>query len=373
MKESYNCRQLRALTFLAFLVPVMRLVPKYTARIAGSGAYLAPFIALAPILLYIYFLSALLNGRKDGEGLGEVLLRSGGKFFGHFVLFVTWLFALFYCGFVLRSGADRYISTVYPSSGPWIFVFVMLAISLIAAFGRKTSLVCTAKIFLPLLLILLLPVLFFSFTTVNFGLLSPLNENGTASLIKSAFPVLNITVGMLAYSAFLEGGCEKERHRTRDYILWFLPICVLISLIVAAIIGNYGAPLTSQLSQPFFTMIRDVRLFNTIERLEALMLALWVLPDFIVSTLMMFVAAYSFRLLLGFRPTFGKNLDSGRWIILADAALIAAVAVILPEDAGKMAKLSEVYVPIGNLILTAGLYPLCFLVGKLRKNNTPQK
>ena len=96
MKESYNSKQLRALTFLAFLVPVMRLVPKYTARTAGSGAYLAPFIALPLILLYICFLTALLRERNDNEGLGEMLLKSGGSVFGRAVLAITWLFALFF-------------------------------------------------------------------------------------------------------------------------------------------------------------------------------------------------------------------------------------------------------------------------------------
>ena len=373
MKENYNSRQLRALTFLAFLVPVMRLVPKYTASVAGSGAYLAPIIALPPILLYIYFLSALLRGKNAGEGLGEMLLRTGGNFFGRFVLLITWLFALFYCGFVLRSAAERYISTVYPASGPWIFVFVMLGLALIAAFGRKTALVRTAKIFSPLLLFVLIPVLAFSLTTVDFRLLSPINENGTAALIKSAFPVLNVSIGMLAYSAFLEGGCEKDNRRTIYYVLWILFVCILISVIIAAIIGNYGAPLTAKLSQPFFTMIRDVRIFNTLERLEALMLALWVLPDFVVSTLMMFVAAYSFQLTFGFKPSIGKKLDNGRWIIPVNAAIIAAVAVFLPNDESKMLMLSEVYVPIGNLILTAGLYPICFLIGKLKNvRNIPQ-
>lgn len=366
MSEHYNSRQLRALTFLAFLVPVMRLVPRYTARLAGSGAYLAPIFALPPILLYIFFLSSLLKARNADEGLGEMILKSGGRVFGRIVLIATWLFAIFYCGFVLRSGAERYISTVYPASGPWVFVFVMLALALIAAFGRKTALVRTAKIFSPLLLIVIVPVLAFSFTTVDLRLLRPINEMGVAALVKSAFPVLNIAVGMLAYTAFLEGGCEKALRRTRDYILWFLPVCALISLIIAAIVGNYGAPLTASLSHPFFTMIRDVRLFNTVERIEALILALWVFPDFLVSALMMLVASYSLRLVLGFKPSLGKSLDNGRWVILPNAALIAAVSVILPNDDEMMLRLSEVYVPIANLFLTAALYPLCLAVGKIR-------
>ena len=367
MKNSYNTRQLRALTFLAFLVPIMRIVPKFTARTASSGAWCAPFFALFPILLYIYFLSALLRDRNDGEGLGEMLLRHGGNVFGKAVLFITGLFALFYCGFVLRSGADRYVSTIYPAGKPWPFVFVMLILGLIAALGPKKALVRTAKILLPLLLFVLLLVLAFSFTTLDAGLLLPLAPNGILPLLFSAFPILNVAVGMLAYSAFLETECERELKRAKSYALWFIPVCFLISAIIAAIVGNYGATLTAELTHPFFTMIRDVTLFNTVERIEAFMVALWVFPDFLVTALMMIVAAHSLRLCFGFNPNLGKKLSNGRWIILLDAVIIGAVAVLLPSDSAKMAKLSELYVPLANLALTALLYPLCFAVGKLRK------
>lgn len=367
MKNSYNTRQLRALTFLAFLVPVMRIVPKFTARAAGSGAWLAPFIALPFILLYIYFLSSLLSGRKDGEGLGEMLLKSGGNVFGKPTLIITGLFALFYCGFVLRSGADRYVSTIYPTGKPWPFVFIMLALALIAALGKKKALVRSAKVFLPILLFVLILVLAFSLSTADLALLLPVANDGALPLLYAAFPILNVTVGMLAYSAFLETECERERTRAKSYILWFLPVCILFSAIIAAIVGNYGAPLTAELTHPFFTMIRDVTLFNTVERIEAFMVTLWVFPDFIVAALMMIVAEHSLRLGFGFNPNLGKSLNNGRWIILLDAVIIGTVAVLLPEDSAKMAKLSELYVPIANLALTAVLYPICFAVGKLRK------
>lgn len=367
MKNSYNTRQLRALTFLAFLVPVMRIVPKFSARAAGPGAWLAPFVAFPFILLYIYFLSSLLRGRNDGEGLGEMILRSGGKYFGKAVLFITGLFALFYCGFVLRSGADRYVSTIYPTGSPMPFVFISLILALIAALGQKKALVRFAKVFLPLLLFVLVLVLGFSFTTVDAGLLLPIAKGGALPLLKAAFPILNVAVGMLAYSAFLETECQRERKRAKSYILWFIPVCLLFSAIIAAIVGNYGAPLTAELTHPFFTMIRDVTLFNTVERIEAFMVALWVFPDFIVATLMMTVAAHALRLCFGMNPNLGKGLKNGRWIIIADAVIIGAVAVLLPKDSAQMARLSELYVPFANLALTAVLYPLCFAVGKLRK------
>jgi hypothetical protein len=35
------------------------------------------------------------------------------------------------------------------------------------------------------------------------------------------------------------------------------------------------------MNYPFFAMIRNVRIFRSVERIEALVVALWVAPDFV--------------------------------------------------------------------------------------------
>ena len=82
MKHNYDHLQLRALCYTAALAPASHLVPKVTASIAGSGSWIAPLIALPVILIFVLLLSGLMNMRRDGEGLGELILRTGGSGFG---------------------------------------------------------------------------------------------------------------------------------------------------------------------------------------------------------------------------------------------------------------------------------------------------
>ena len=82
MKHDYDHRQLRALCYTASLAPASHLIPKVTASIAGSGSWIAPLIALPVILIFVLLLSGLMNMRRDGEGLGELILRTGGSGFG---------------------------------------------------------------------------------------------------------------------------------------------------------------------------------------------------------------------------------------------------------------------------------------------------
>lgn len=369
MKHEYNRRQLTALAFVFSLAPMMRLIPKYSAQSAGSGSWLTPLIALPFILLYICFLTAFLQNRKAGEGMGEMIKRSMGKVFGGAVLVLIAANALFYCGFILRSGADRFVTGIYTAASPWPFVFVMLALGLIAALGPKKAIVRAAKIFSPLLAAVLVLVLIFALTTVDFANLLPVSQSGIVPLLTGAAFIFNIYVGTLTYVSFLEGASPIEKGRGAVWSLWMLPVSLLLTAQVTAIVGNYGAELSSQLAHPFFTMLRDVTLFGTIERLEAFVVTLWVLPDFIVFATALTVAVRCLLLTFDYKPEENArlaDLRQGRWLIPVCAAAVAAVALTLSRNAEVMQYYSSYVVPMLNLGVSLFLLPLCFVIGKIR-------
>lgn len=370
MKYAYNRRQLLALAFVFSLAPMIRLIPKYCADPAGSGCWLTPVIALPFILLYIFFISAFLKNRHDGEGMGEMIKRSMGSAVGNIVLVLIAANALFYGGFILRSDADRFITGIYTAASPWPFVFVMLLLGLLAVLGPKKALVRAAKIFTPTLAAVLVLVLIFGLTTIDPGKLFPLAENGLASLTLGAAPIFNVYAGTLAYISFFEGLSPRENGRSKAYSLWFLSITLLLTIHISAIVGNYGADLTAQLTHPFFTMLRDVTLFNSIERIEAFVVALWVLPDFIVFSAVLTVAVKCLMLAFNCKPPEDAALNdmkNGRWLIPLCGAITAAVALTLSENAQVMQHYSSVVIPMLNLTVAVIILPLCFIVGKIRK------
>lgn len=370
MKHAYNRRQLLALAFVFSLAPMIRLIPKFCADPAGSGCWLCPIIALPFILLYIFFLSAFLKNRRNGEGMGEMIKRSMGNLFGSAVLVLIAANALFYCGFILRSGADRFITGIYTAATPWPFVFVMLALGLLAALGPKKAIVRAAKIFTPTLAAVLVLVLIFGLTTIDADNLFPLAENGFIPLLLGAAPIFNVYVGALTYISFFEGLSPQENGRSRAYSLWMLPITLLLTAHITAIVGNHGASLTAQLTHPFFTMLRNVTLFNTIERIEAFVVALWVLPDFIVFSAALTVAVKCLFLAFDYKPSEEAaltDMKNGRWLIPLCGAAAAAVALTLSKNAQVMQHYSSVVIPTLNLAVAVAILPLCFMVGKIRR------
>lgn len=371
MNLNYDRRQLMALIFVSSLAPAVRLIPKFNTQAAGSAGWLSPLVALPFLVLYVWFLSAYMADRRSGEGLGELILRTNGNIFGSFVLIATAAFLIFCCGFILRSGAERFICTIYPAGNAWPFVIVMLALGVIAALGPRKALLRSARIFSPLLAVVLVLVIAFALTNIELDLLLPLSKGKPDKLGLAAVPMLEIYAGIFVYSAFLERTSDKTRGRAAAYSLWLIPVCLLFAALSLVAVGNYGAELTSRFNYPFFAIIQNVALFHTIERIEALVVALWVLPDFIIFAMMLIVAAHCLRLVFGFVPetkeTSMLDMTNGRWLIPATAALITIAAVLLDLDSDNLNFYSQLVVPTANMAVALVLIPVSFAVGKLRR------
>ena len=157
MNLNYDRRQLMALIFVSSLAPAVRLIPKFNTQAAGSAGWLSPLVALPFLVLYVWFLSAFLAERHSGEGLGEMIMRTNGRVLGSVVLGGMAAFLIFCCGCILRSGAERFLCTIYPAGNAWPFVIVMLALGLTAALGPRRALLRSARIFSPMLVQLLHP------------------------------------------------------------------------------------------------------------------------------------------------------------------------------------------------------------------------
>lgn len=370
MTYNYDRRQLIALAYIASLAPGIRLMPRYCAEYAGKAAWLAPLAALPVLIIYVWLLSGFLSHRHSGEGLGELILRTNGKIFGGFVLAAASGFLLFCCGFILRSGAERFISTVYPAASPWSFVIVMLLLGAIAALGAKSALVRSAKIFAPVITAVLVLVLAFSLTDAGSASVLPISADDVGGILRAAVPMLEIFAGMLVYASVFENESPKESGRLRAYLRLIIPAGALFAVLCFACVGSYGAAMTARFSHPFFSVIRNVTLFRSIEHIEAVVVALWVLPDFVVFTMMLTAASHMLRLLSGYVPERGGarffDMKNGRWVIPICAAISLGAVFYFDANPAKLPFFSEAAVPIANMVIVLVLIPICALVCALR-------
>lgn len=368
MQQSYNTRQLLSLGAVIALAPALRLFPARAAAIAGRAGWLTALAALPLAVFWAKGFSLLLKRMQPGEQLPDLLLRLGGKRFGKPALAAFTLWCLVYAGFVLRSGADRLVGTVYPGASPLLFSQLMGLIALAAALSSPRTLVRMGRMLLPLLFGVLGALLFCALLKADPGNLLPVGPESVLPLVKALPLPLDICTGAGTALCFLAGGLREKGPRFPVLAMWTAGICALLTLVSAAVIGQLGADLTTQLARPFFVLVRTLVFFRTVERVEALVVMLWIFPDFLMTALFLWAGQYSLRLLCGYHPDTALHprfdFSEGRVLIWAFGAAATVLSLFLAPQPAQLERWSTLYIPAANLGFVFIFLPFIYIVGR---------
>ena len=373
--QRFSTSQLLSLGSLIVLFPALRLFPAQTAEEAGRAGWLCAWAALPLALGYAFFLRRLLDLTEEGEFLPEALPRLLGKRAGQAALLLTALWMLLYAAFVLRSGADRLVGTIYPRSGPAVFCEVMGLLALAAALTTPRALVRVARMLRPFLFGALLVILGFAAFSVRTENLWPVTARELLPVCRGALGAVDIACGALGALCFLAGGTDDGGPGFRQMAGWLLWLSLLLSLLSAAVTGVFGHELTAQLSRPFFVLVRTLVFFRTVERVEALVVMLWVFPDFLLSSLFLWIGQFCLRLLWKKDPGADHagsfDLGEGRLLIWLAGGAVIALSLVLAPDAQSLERWSRALIPALNLLFSLVLLPAVYIAAKLRAKKKP--
>lgn len=364
-RDTITPRQFLALAFVALLSPIIRRMPRSLLMLSGGAAWLAPPIAVLPCLGIFLLLHRCL---RSGKGLGQLLDESVGRFFGRLLTALASLWLVFYCGFLLHSAAHRLVSTLYADSSPALFIVLTAALCLPAAMGPFRALGRWAMLFRPLLLAVLAAVTVFALGSCRFTGVLPVTKEDALPALESGFAVLN-TLSLAVYLCFAAGRCRGE-GRPRGFVGWCIVLLVIVELVTLGCLSIFGTELSLKLNYPFFMLVRDISIFDSLARMEALVIALWMVTDVVLVSLLLRVASDNLRQCFGAgvpaEPESFWSLRSLRWLTPALCGLAAAAALCIPGDILTLGRLSEEIVPLTNAALIFGLFPLALLIGRLR-------
>lgn len=364
-QDPYPGRQLRSLVAAALLSPAARLIPGSAAALGGRSAWAGPLLALPPLLLYAWAAGRLRSGMGPGEGLPELALRRLGRRGGRAVLLLLAAWLLLYCGFTMRVGAERLLVTVYPRSAPAVFVICLGLLALPAALGPFRSLLRLGRMALPILLLAMGLILLAAFRSLEITELLPLVPADLPALLHSAVASLDLLSFALAALCLFPQGQKAGGFRRTG--LWTLGLALGLTALGAAVQGRLGASLSARLAAPFFALVRNLVFFRSLERVEALVVGLWILPDFLLTGLCLHAAQRCLRLGLGYRVQDGEGrLDpgNGRWCIWLCGAAAPALGLLPLFDPSSLLFWSRTLIPCLQMGLAFLLVPGLLLLGR---------
>ena len=254
----------------------------------------------------------------------------------------------------------------FPLSQPWPFVGTILTMAVCGALGEPKALFRAAEIFWPLLAGVLTLVLVFALPGLDVKNLLPVTAADAPGVARSALTVFGAGAAVLFFAAFTGGATPETPGRARCAMRWCVRTCVLVTLLSVFTIGNLGAGLTAQLNHPFFTLLRNISLFHAVERFGALVIGLWVLPDFVLVAMLLTLAVNCLRAACTRNAQLFARKNPPALVLLC-AAAVGAGALLLAQNAFDTDALQTNVVPRLNLALlglgTVGTY----LTGRARK------
>ena len=362
-------KQFSAAILVSLLSPLLRLLPQTAVRLAGRAAWLSALPAVLALLALAALLGAYRQYMRPGEGMGGLLLRWLGPAAGRvvLVLFAAWF--LLYASFILRSGAERLVSTIYPSSGQLLFVLTAIAMCLVISLGSLRAAARTAVILRAVLFGALALVIVFSAPNMEAGQLLPIGFRDTGPVLLGTWPFASVGAVAGAFS-FLSGYVERPKDNK-----WLVSLLLLIlglgGLICAAVVSVFGPALTGEMTYPFFVMIRNISIFDLVPRIEALVVAAWVMADLMLCVMLLRSAHEALR------PVFGlpvpddmpmSSLVHGRFLLWLEAAVILGCSFIFDLPPWELRVWSNVLIPgISNCVLYGGFLLLWLVTAGKRK------
>ena len=357
MNKKLTSSQCHSLCFVAMLSPLLRLLPGTVTRWGGSASWVSCILSLLPIAALYAVASRLLRSFPQGVGFDHILSRIFGRIGGKSLLFIWSLWLVFHSGFLLRSGAHRFIDTIYPTARPPFFILATAAICTAAALGHLTPLARSAKIFLPLLAGILALVTVFSFGDVELTFLLPVKKEQLGDIL-TAVPIAAEAGGAAIVNLLFLSKYTDTRSKSNSFLPWLAAAAALNTVLCIVAVGCFGKTYTAALDYPFFVLARDLTIFSGVERIESLVVGLWLLPDFVLITLELVIASDNLIQLL--QPKHEKARVS---VILMLSLSAVILALILASNTQTMAHWSEEIIPAIQLFWAFLMLPLLWTTG----------
>jgi spore germination protein (amino acid permease) len=353
-----SLRQAMFLFLVITYTPVLRIVPISASAIAKQAAWLAPVASFALALPVIVALKSIFTKHQD-KSFTEILEVVFGRLVGKMVTLVYILFFIMLTAINSNSISEQLTLSLYTSVNPSLFVIVMLAIIAFSVYkGGLTVVARMGEIILPVLVVSFLLICALAGQNIKLHRLTPVSYLDIVPAVKASFSVSGVQ-GHLPM-LFLLGNFINNKDKIAKYCtLTALIFMFLIISLLVTVIGSLGAETTANAPLSFLTTVKLVSLFESIERIEPVVVMLWILSDFVLVSVLLITMLNMFQSLV--------KLSKTRNFIVITLIVALLMGRMIGRNMFEVQRFLELFLT-PSMIAFGYLLPLAvFITGKVRK------
>lgn len=357
-KEKISIRQAMIILLTIVYSPSLRFNLVAGAKEAKQAAWLAPIIALFFILPIIFILDRIYKNYKH-ESFMEVIEDIFGLVVGKTLSVLYIIFLTFQLGIVIYNYADKLVSTAYTQYDQLIFVAIMLFA--VAYITRKSGLSVLARMSEILTVIIILVFLFFaalSFKDIKISNITPISYLDIFPAFKANLIVMSVWWHLPLMFLFSDYINNKEKIK-KVCSVTILLLSFLSVLLAVTAIGILGATTIELSPVPYITMVKQLSVFGFVERMESIVLTLWIFSDFMMISLLIFIVFNIFKSLL--------KLSDTKPLISIYSLILFFIVMMFGRNTFEVQALGFSMIMPLNIFLGYIMPVLVFSVGMIRK------
>lgn len=300
-------------------------LPAITARDAGRDAWLVPVVTTLPGI-YLALVIVALGRRYPGQTLFQylqaILGTWPGKAAGLFYLF----FFLHTNSLIVREFGELMVSMVMPRTPLLVFHVLILLLCAWAIRGGLEVLARVMELTWPVITFLFSVTIALTISQVDLNRLLPLLENGFMPVINASLAPTGWRGEIILLAMFLPF-MAKPREGKRCAILAVVAVGLILTtdaVFNTAVLG----PSVARMTFPTFSLVRMVSVANFLERIDAVLVTIWVVSMFGKIALFYYATVIGAAQLVG--------LGDYRPVVVPVGVILAALSILVAENSREL-------------------------------------
>ncbi|HHY38309.1 MAG TPA: endospore germination permease, partial [Clostridia bacterium] len=307
--------QMVFLLVTSVLMTALLFLPSIAAQQAHEDSWLTPGLAIVPgmfIGLVVSGLFAVFGPigfiRQSETAFGAIVGKTIGMFYVWFFVYIAVL--------VVRQIAEFMVTLFMPDTPLIAFLITSL---LVATYMARLGLEPISRVtwFLPMFVFFIYLLILAASPEMDIQRIRPILANGLRPLLISVIPASAFR-GELIVAAFLLPYMTKPENGGRSVHISNITLAVVLVSTSLATVAVLGGELPGHVPFPFFSVVRLISIGRFLNRLDLVLMSLWLGGTFIKLAVYLYVATLSLAQV--------GNFNEYRPLVLPMAALIVGLS-----------------------------------------------
>ncbi|MFA5527302.1 MAG: endospore germination permease [Peptostreptococcales bacterium] len=290
----------------------------------------------------------------------EVIL---GKIPGKVIGLILFLFFISINAIIIREFCELLITSYSSNTPAHFFSIAIIILSIYALYSGIEVIARTNEIIFPLFAIAILSIVFLSIREMDFKNLTPILAEGFIPVLKGFYAQILFASEIFILSMLMPYINEPEKVRRSSIITMTIitGLAILITIGMVAVLGDE----IGHLHYPFLTFARYVNVRNVFERIESLVIALWVAGVFIK------IALYHYCGVMVFAQVF--HFKNYKKLIIPMGVLLVFLSQIIFKNDAQFYELIHHGIKFPFTCIQVGIPIFLLIIAKVRKKAIKKK